>query len=72
VEELAEAGVGESESPDLAVAPAGEVAAAIATNAAAVLVEGNGATRPLRAAGYVVRRFLALPDTSSPDLLLPD
>ena len=70
-EGLAEAGVGESESPDLAVTTAWEVGTAIETNAAAILVEGDGAAGPLRAAGYDVRRFVSLPDPSRPEVLFP-
>jgi hypothetical protein len=53
------------------VTTVGQVGPAIETNAAAILVEGNAALGPLRAAGYGVRRFLALPNPSRPDLLLP-
>jgi hypothetical protein len=58
-------------APELTVAPASLAAEAAATGAAAVLLEGRGASRTLARLGYAVRRLLPLPDLDRPDLLLP-
>ena len=46
---------------DLVVAPTGLADEAIAANAPAVVLEGGGWSRPLRAAGYATRTLLPIP-----------
>jgi len=55
----------------LAVAPSRLVAEALATGAAMLIVEGRGAGRTLRRAGFAVERLLPLPSVEEPDVLLP-
>jgi len=58
-------------APDLTVAPPAMARAAAATGAPAVLLDGPGGGAALRRAGYAVRRYLALPRRTAPDVLLP-
>jgi hypothetical protein len=74
-EALAAAGVevGPATGADLVVAPASRVARAVAAGAPMVVVEGYHprAARTLRRAGFVVRRYRAVPSLDRTDLLLP-
>lgn len=56
---------------DLAVAPVERCAEAIALGASAVVLEGRGGARRLRATGYKALRYLPLPSVEAPDLLVP-
>jgi len=61
----------ESGPPDLVVAPAERIGAALRQAPPCLIVEGRRAGRGLRRRGYAVRRFLPLPDPVSPRVLLP-
>jgi hypothetical protein len=57
--------------PDVVVADAAHVAAAVASGADAVVIEEGGpAVAELRSAGYHVQRLLSMPTRGSPELLL--
>ena len=69
---LREAGlVTSGDAPDVVVAPVGLADAAVALRPRALLLLGRAPARPLRAAGYRVRRLLATPDPERPRLLVP-
>jgi len=69
---LAEAGIpAVSESPDLVVAPASSVEAAIGLGAEAVIAEGRGSARALRKTYANVVRLLPVPNLAEPEFLLP-
>jgi hypothetical protein len=59
------------DTPDVAVAAAGEADRAIATGAGMVILEGRGGARRLAAAGFRVARYLARPLIESPEFFLP-
>jgi hypothetical protein len=59
------------ERPRLVVAPAASAADAIATGADAIVLEGSGGSKPLRQAGYTVRRLLPMPSVSDARHLVP-
>jgi hypothetical protein len=64
-------GVGSAEDPELAIARAHAIGAAIATGAELLLVEGGAATASLRRAGFHVQRFLPRPTVERPAVLIP-
>ena len=68
-EGLRQAGVDtEADDPELVVAASEELAAATATRARALLLEGSRTRAP---AGYLARRFVPLPSRERPSLLVP-
>jgi Phosphotransferase enzyme family len=60
-----------AESPDLVVAVSSQARRAVALRPAAVILEGRGGSRTLRAAGFRVSRYLPLPSLERPGILLP-
>ena len=73
-EALAEAAVdapSRGNAPDLAVGRPDHVDDAIATGAGAVIVEGRGGARALRAAGYRLQRWVPIPTLQAPEILIP-
>ena len=72
-EALAVAGIEVTAAPELAdlvVASGATQREAMATNVAALLLEGRCQVRPLRRAGYEVAQCLVLPDVMHPELVL--
>jgi len=63
--------VGAGDSPELAVAPAGLAAQAVATGAHSILLERTRRSRTVGGAGYGQLALLPVPDVSRPELLLP-
>lgn len=71
-ESLGAAGVTLTEAgPDLVVAPAGLAQDVAAIGAPAAILFGAGSARPLRRAGYALRRFLPIPSLEEPSVLVP-
>ncbi|MDX6415207.1 MAG: hypothetical protein QOH23_2617 [Gaiellaceae bacterium] len=64
-------GVDSTEAPQLAIARADAIDAAIATGADLLLVEGGTATGALRRAGFHVQRFLPRPTVERPAVFIP-
>ena len=60
-----------ADPPDLVVAPASAARRAAASGAGAVVLEGRASRSALEAAGYRVRRLLALPSADAPEVLVP-
>lgn len=63
--------VGATGRPDLVVADAAHVAAAVASGAPTVLLEGRGAARALAGSFPHVERYLSIPSLAAPHLILP-
>jgi hypothetical protein len=57
--------------PDLVAAPASAAAAAAASGAGALVLDGRTSRAALEAAGYSVRRVVAIPSAESPEVLVP-
>lgn len=58
-------------APELVVAPASALDAALATGAPTLLLDGRASRRKLARAGYAAARFLPMPSLDQPSLLLP-